>query len=420
VWYAFGVLRFEEALARILALGSPTLSAEDVALEDLDRRVLAEDLVSSIDLPSFHYSAMDGYAVRIADLAEDPPFRLPVRGESRTGGVAPALEARSTMRIFTGAELPADADAVVMQEQVTREGDDAILSVRPRPGQHVRRRGSDLAAGTVAIPKGRCLRSADLSLVAALDRASAKATRRPHVAIVATGDELRRPGTAGRPGSIPESNTVALRVMAQRAGAIVRVVPYVPDERAAIERAFAEALGASDVVVTIGGVSVGDHDLVRPALEAVGVSLDFWRIAIKPGKPLAVGRFARRPGSARQRDAIVLGLPGNPASAMVTFGFFGVPLLRALQGHEEPCPKDRERARMRRPHAHEPGRLEIVRAKLGRDDDGHLAVTTLDNQASGAVTTMAQADAFVLVPADSTGVSAGDEVDVVLASDLGF
>jgi molybdopterin molybdotransferase len=408
------MLRFEEALARILALGSPVLSSEVVPLEDSEGRVLAEDLLAPVDLPPFDYSSMDGYAVatRAFDDAGAAPFRLPVRGESRTGALPGPLEAGTAMRIFTGAAIPQGADAVVMQENVARDGDVAVLAQRPRPLQNVRRRGEDLAARSVAIARGTRLRPAHLSLAGALDRAEVTVVERPIVTILATGDELRRPGTDALPGTIPESNTLALRAMARRAGASTRAHPYVRDDRVATERAFAAALAASDVVVTIGGVSVGDHDLVRPALEAVGVELDFWRVAIKPGKPLVIGRFAR----AGRRDAVVVGLPGNPASAMITFAVFGVALLRALQGDAKPFPTF-SRARMTRAHAHDPGRLELARAVLSQADHGY-AVTTLGNQASGAVTTMAQADALVCIPEDATGVGAGDEVDVLLMSDL--
>lgn len=413
------MLRFEEALARILALGtsgagsSSALASELVSLEEAEGRVLAGDLTASVDLPGFDYSSMDGYAVRAADLEGAPPYRLSVRGESRTGAVPPALEAGKAMRIFTGAAIPTGADAVMMQENVTREGDVAVLASRPRSGQNVRRRGEDLAAGSVAIAKGTRLRPAHLSLMAALDRDQVAVAKRPVVTILATGDELRRPGTDVVPGTIPESNAVALRAMARRAGAQTRAHPYVRDDRAATERAFAAALEESDVLVTIGGVSVGDHDLVRPALEAVGVHLEFWRVAIKPGKPLVIGRFAR----AGKRDAIVVGLPGNPASAMITFAVFGVALLRAMQGDAKPFPAF-ARARMTRAHAHDPGRLELARAVVSQADEGFL-VTTLGNQASGAVTTMAQADALVCIPEAATGVGAGDEVDVLLMSDLG-
>lgn len=403
------MLRFEDALARILAL-APALDVEEVALEDADGRVLGRDLVSPHDLPLFDYSSMDGYAVATRDLVGEPPHRLPVRGESRTGVVPGALEPGTTMRIFTGAMLPGGADGILMQERVVREGDTATLEATVKPGQHVRRRGEDLAKGATALRAGTRLRPAHLSLAASLDLATVPVARRPVVAILATGDELRRPGTPARAGTIPESNTVVLRTMARRAGAIADAHPFVPDDRAATEAAFADALAKADVVVTIGGVSVGDHDLVRPALEAVGVTLDFWRVALKPGKPLAVGRLAR----AGKRDAIVVGLPGNPSSAMVTFALFGLPLLRALQGDPRPFPPAR-RARLTAPVAHEPGRLELARARLDGD-----RVTTLHNQASGAVTTMAEADALVMVPLESAGLVAGDEVDVLPLAELGF
>ncbi len=409
------MLRFEEALARILALGSPPLSSEVVPLEDAEGRVLGEDLTASADLPAFDYSSMDGYAVATGDLGavdSRAPIRLPVRGESRTGVLPGPLTPGSAMRIFTGAAIPSGADAVVMQENVARDGDVAVIAARPRAGQNIRRRGEDLAAGAIAIPRGTRLRPAHLSLAGAVDRDHIAVSKRPVVTILATGDELRRPGTDPIPGSIPESNTVALRAMARRAGAQTRAHPYVRDDRAATERAFAAALEESDVLVTIGGVSVGDHDLVRPALEAVGVQLDFWRVAIKPGKPLAIGRLAR----SGKRDAIVVGLPGNPASAMITFALFGVALLRALQGDARPFPAF-ARARMTRAHAHDPGRLEFARATVSQADEG-FSVTTLGNQASGAVTTMAQADALVCIPEDATGVGAGAEVDVLLMSDL--
>jgi molybdopterin molybdotransferase len=405
------VLHFEEALARILALGAPPLPTQVVPLDEAEGRVLSEDLLAGADLPGFDYSAMDGYAVRAQDIGT-PPVRLKVRGESRTGAVPGPLEPGTTMRIFTGAALPERADAVVMQENVQRDGEEAVFTTKPRLGHHVRRRGEDLARGAVAIAKGTRLRPAHLALIAALDHSHVPVAQRPDVAILATGDELRRPGTDPLPGTIPESNTVALRAMARRSGANARALPYVRDDRAATERAFASALADADVVITIGGVSVGDHDLVRPALEAVGVLLDFWRVAIKPGKPLAVGRFARE----GRREAIVLGLPGNPASAMVTFALFGVPLLRALQGDQRPFPP-LGRARMTRAHAHDPGRLEFVRASLTQGDDG-LRATTFGNQASGAITSMAQANALVCIPADSGGVPAGAEVDVLLLSDL--
>jgi molybdopterin molybdotransferase len=411
------VLAFGEALERILALGAPALPVERLPIDDVDGRVLGEDIVAHVDLPGFDYSSMDGYALRATELAgraSEPPLRLTVQGESRTGVVPGPLVPGSTMRIFTGAALPAGADAVVMQENVTRDGDVAVFTARPRAGQNVRHRGDDLRSGDVALKRGTRLRPPHLALAASLDHAEVTVTKRPEVAILATGDELRRPGSDPLPGTIAESNTVMLRAMARRAGARAQTLPYVRDDRAATERAFAAALADADVLVTIGGVSVGDHDLVRPALEAVGVSLDFWRVAMKPGKPLAVGRFPR----SGRRDAIVLGLPGNPASAMVTFALFGVPLLRAMQADAAPFPIT-HRARMARAHAHDPGRMEFVRGTFGaREGDKEPSVSPFGNQASGAVTTMAQANALIIVPAEANGVPAGAEVDVLLLADL--
>jgi molybdopterin molybdotransferase len=202
-----------------VALGAPPLANVVEALDDCEGRVLGEDLVAPVDLPGFDYSSMDGYAIRAGDLEGEPPYRIAVHGESRTGSVPGALAPSTAMRIFTGAALPEGADGVVMQENVAREGDMAVITSRTRVGQNVRRRGEDLRAGAVAVAKGTRLRPAHLALAASLDRAHLAVAKRPEVVILATGDELRRPGTDPVPGTIPESNTVALRAMARRAGA---------------------------------------------------------------------------------------------------------------------------------------------------------------------------------------------------------
>jgi molybdopterin molybdotransferase len=305
--------------------------------------------------------------------------------------------------------VPAGADAVVMQERVTRDGDRARFDERPKPGANVRRRGEDLARGAIALSRGTRLRPAQLGLAATCDRAWLSVARRPLVTILATGDELRPPGGAPAPGTIPESNGIALRAMCEAAGAIARVAPTASDERAATERAIADALEGCDVLVTVGGVSVGEHDWVRPALEANGVALDFWKVAIKPGKPIALGRRGR---------SIVVGLPGNPASALITFALFGAPILRAMQGDRTPS-APRRRARFGREVTREPGRTEFVRAALERGDDGELWATPLPNQASGAGTSLAACDALLCVPADATRITRGDPCDVMLVSELG-
>lgn len=423
------MLSFDEALARVLALGSPSLDSERMALGEASGRVLADDVLTPFDLPSFDHSAMDGYAVAARDL-DAPGKTLPVIGESKAGAQPPPLARGSAMRIFTGAPMPEGADAVVMQEHVERRGDRATFAERATPWQFVRRRGADARSGSLAIARGTRLRPAHLAHAATLDLGALPVARRPVVVFVATGDELRPPGSDARPGTIPDANTAALSAMAERAGAVVRAMPIVGDDRDATEHTFRQALAEADVLVTTGGVSVGDHDVVRPALEAAGVTLDFWRVAVKPGKPLAVGTYRRPTGSdaslagrppeassnPRTRDAVIFGVPGNPASAIVTFGLFGVPLLRALQGDRAPFPP-RFRATLTDAFEHARDRLEFVRARVGVGPNG-LRATPLPNQASGAVTSMADADALLLVPADVERFEANADVDVLWLADV--
>ena len=402
------MLPFAEAQARVLAL-AVALPAERVAIDDAAGRVLAEDVLAPFDLPATDGSAMDGYAVRVADLVGDGPFVLAVRGESRAGGDVPALVAGAACRIFTGATMPAGADAVVMQEDVTRVGEQVTLAKRPPPGAHVRRRGEDMAAGARALARGTRLAATHLSLAATCDRAWLEVARRPVVTVIGNGDELRAPGSPARAGSIPDSNSVAVRAMARAAGASVRVMSPTPDDRKKTEEAFDQALRATDLLVTSAGVSVGDHDLVRPALEAIGCTIELYKVAIKPGKPLTVGR---------RGGALILGLPGNPASAMVTFALFGVPLLRAMQGDARPVPSPLT-ARLASPIRHAPGRVAFVRATLAAPG-GALVATPLGNQASGAATSMAEADGLVMVPPEGGDLAAGASVLVYSARELGF
>ena len=396
------MLDFEEAVSRVLS-DVPLLDRERLPLRAADGRVLGEAVHARADLPPFDTSAMDGYAVRTADLGGDGPFDLPVAGESRTGHPAPVLAPASACRIFTGAVLPAGADAVVMQEQVERDGDRARLQRRPKPYDHVRRAGEELRSGALALEAGTRLGPAQLGLLAALDQSEVIVRRRPAVTILCTGDELRPPGSPAFEGSIPESNGVALGALAARCGATVRLSPLARDELDATESAVRDALSKSDLLLTVGGVSVGDHDLVRDALEAAGVTLDFWKVRIKPGKPLAYGAGA---------GARVLGLPGNPVSALVTFALFGAPLLRAMQGDRNPLPAY-GRAELAAPIVHSPGRLGFYRVRL----EGSSAVP-LENQSSGAMSSMAWADALAVVPAAAERVAAGEWVRVLRLDDL--
>jgi molybdopterin molybdotransferase len=412
------VLSFDEATSRILALASPPLAEETVPLDEAEAlvgRVLADDLVAATDVPTFDASTMDGYALSTRDVEGGPPYRLRVDGESRAGGLARELALRegSAMRTFTGARMPEGANAVIMQEHVTRDGDRITFTEEPPAGQFVRRRGDDLRQGEIALEQGTRLRASHLALAASLDLASVRLRKRPRLVFFATGDELRKPGTPGPLGSVPESNTTALRAMACRAGAKASATVLVEDDRATTEAALDAALNESDLLVTVGGVSVGDHDLVRPALEAIGVNLDFWRVAMKPGKPVCVG--TRR--SETKTISRVLCLPGNPASALVTFGLFGIPLLRAMQGDREPLPR-RQRAVLSRRVAHAPGRLEFARVRLRYTQDGELSAEPLLNQASGATLSMAHANALALLPAEAHDLTEGTRVEVIAFDEL--
>ncbi len=396
------MLPFDEALRKVLALARP-VATERVPTARASGRVLAEALVAAGPLPATDHSAMDGYAVATRWLVEGARQKLPVVGESKTGRLPPALSEGSACRIFTGAPLPDGADAVVMQEDVERTGDVITFEARPLAGQHVRRAGEDLAAGAVALDRGVRLDPYHLGLAAALDRAHLHVASRPVVTVICTGDELRAAGDAPFPGSIPESNGVSVAAMVAAAGGAPRIAPLVRDDASATQRAIAAALDTSDVVVTVGGVSVGDYDVVRPALEAAGATLELYAVRIKPGKPLTVGRRGR---------AVVLGLPGNPVSAQVTFALFGMPLLRAMQGDARPVPA-RVTARLGAPIAHKAGRLGFYRAVLA---DGQA--TPLANQSSGAATSMAWANALVVAPEDANGLDAGAEVACIVLSDL--
>ena len=396
------MLAFDEARARLLADVRRVASERVPLTADAAGRVLLEDLVARDPLPGFDHSAMDGYAIASADLTGQGPFSLQVVGESQTGREAPALAPGTACRIFTGSAIPRGADTVIMQENVTRDASTVRFGARPTAGQHIRRAGEDLARDAIALASGTRLTPPSLALAAMVERSELVVARRPRVTIACTGDELRPPGTERRPASIPESNSAALAALAKQAGAAVRIAPIVPDEPRATRRAIEEALDGTDVLLTVGGVSVGDHDVVRAALEEAGVALDFWKVAIKPGKPLAVGRSA---------SAHVLGLPGNPASAMVAFVLFGMPLLRAMQGDARPTPLPAV-VRLAAPRKRSPDRLELVRASL-RPDGDRFAAHVHGNQASGATTSLAHSDGVALVAPGPGMLEAGALVDFV-------
>jgi molybdopterin molybdotransferase len=402
------VLSFAEALRRVLD-GVEPLGDERLGLRAAAGRVLARDLIASVPLPRFDYSAMDGYAVDTRDFGGSGPWQLPVWGESRAGSVPGSLERGSVCRIFTGAPMPAGADGVILQEDTRLSGTEvaggsqALFDEAPHAHQNVRRRGEDLALGGVALRAGTRLGAHQLALAAALDQVDVLVTRRPRVSIVCTGDELRAAGSAGSASSIPETNGLSTAIEAERVGARAELADLATDDAASTTRTLEALIGTTDLLITIGGVSVGDYDVVRPALEAAGATLDFWKVQIKPGKPLVYGRA----GKTR-----ILGLPGNPVSAQLTFALFGLPLLRALQGERDVLPKFHS-ARLLGELRQKPGRLGFYRAKSSAE-----GVLPLGNQASGNVVSLAEADALIAVPADSTGFAAGAQVEILRLAEL--
>lgn len=402
------LVSYEEALALALEDVVP-VAVERLSLPEAEGRVLARDVEAPYPLPPFSYSAMDGYAVRSADFATGGPrWTLPVVGASRAGHPGAPLRPGGVMRITTGGHLPEGADAVIIQENVALDGYQISIEAVPVAGQHVRAAGSDLALGATALTAGTRLGPGQLGLLATLDMMHVAVRRAPVVTLLSTGDELRPPGSPGPVGSIPESNTFVLGSIARRAGAIVRRVPLVADDLARTAEDIAAALQGTDVLVTIGGASVGDRDLVRPALEKLGVEISFWGVKVKPGKPTAVGRLPGAGGAGPR----ILSLPGNPGSATMIFSIFGVPLLRALTGRPDPAPR---RAPMRILGAHHrsnPTREEYLRAKLTMHD-GELCARLLTNQSSGAVTGFAAADALAILASGRSEVASGQRLPVI-------
>ncbi len=399
------LMPLDQALG-VLLQNVTLLQNERVTLDACDGRVLADPCVAASNLPAFDHSAMDGYALHTDSCTGDGPWTLTVAGESAAGAPLSTLTPGCACRIFTGAQLPAGANCVLMQENAQREGDHIRFSQRPSPRQHVRSAGADIRAGTTAITAGTRLDPGHVGLLGALDHAFLVVKRRPRVTLVNTGNELRYPGSAGAPGSIAESNSFALAALCRRLGATPRVLPYVLDTPEATRAALDEALANSDMVITVGGASVGDHDLVKPTLSACGVTWAFKKVAIKPGKPVALGRHG---------TTSVLCLPGNPASALVTFSLFAAPLLRAMHGRPEPF-APRQRMPIEGDRTRRVGRTELMRASLGWRH-GQPYARLLERQSSGAVTAFARADALVVVPAEVARISSGDVLEVLRLQD---
>ena len=401
----------ERARQLILDLVEPVAGSERVALRDSLGRVLAEDVISPHDVPGHDNSAMDGYALRFADLAAAGETALRVAGTTFAGrAFAGRLGAGECVRIMTGGVIPADADTVVIQEVVRAEGDRIIVPPKQRMGQNVRRAGEDLRAGSPAIRAGKRLRPAELGLIASLGLGEVAVRHRPHVAFFSTGDELCSIGTPLKEGEVYDSNRYTLRGMLARLGCEIVDLGVVRDDPAAIEAAFRQASEA-DAIVTSGGVSVGEEDHLRPAVLAEG-RLENWQVAMKPGKPLAFGAVRRCCGGSSDGEALFVGLPGNPVSSWVTFVLCVSTVLRVLQGLPPGLPRPLPlKAAFDWPRPDK--RREFVRVRLNDAGEPEL----FDNQSSGVLTSVVWADGLVDIAPGQT-VARGDAVRYLALSEL--
>ena len=392
--FAFGgKLQTVDAALAVIAGGVPCVAGVETApLLEADGRVLAGDLVADVDLPPFANSAVDGYAVRLSGLKGGV---TPLRGRVAAGNEASPLAAGTAMRIFTGAPLPPGADTVFMQEDVRETDGGVILPDGLKPGANTRPAGEDVAAGAVALPAGRVLRPQDVALAAALGRQTLEVRRKVRVALFSTGDELVEPGAPPGPAQRWDSNRVLLALLCRRAGAEVTDLGILPDRRDAIAAAVRDAAAFHDLILTSGGVSTGEEDHVRSAVEAAG-RLVFWRIAIKPGRPVAMGQVG---------EALLLGLPGNPVAAFVTFVRVARPVLAALGGARLPTVAALP-VRAGFAYRKKTGRREYVRVRL----DGDRVAWKHGVEGAGVLTSLTEADGLLELEDDATGMAAGDRV----------
>lgn len=396
------MISVEEARGRIVA-ALAALPAETIGVADGLGRVLAEDLHARVTQPPAAVSAMDGYAVRAADIAT-VPVTLTRVGEAPAGGaysgkVAPG----QCVRIFTGGPLPDGTDTIVIQENVTAEGDRITVQESAPRGRYVRPAGLDFKAGEAGLPAGRVLTVRDIGLAAAMNRPWLRVARKPRVAIISTGDEVVMPGDPIGPNQIVSSNGLALAAFVTAWGGEPIQLGTVPDSAEALQHLAQGARGA-DLLVTSGGVSVGDHDLVRSALGAKGLTVDFWQIAMRPGKPLMFGHIGETP---------VLGLPGNPVSSLVCSIVFLRPALAAMLGIREPLKDQRSSAVLGSDLEANDRRADFLRATLTIDSEGRPVATPFERQDSSMLRTLAKADCLVLRAPNAPPARVGDRVEII-------
>jgi molybdopterin molybdotransferase len=398
------LISIDVALRRGLALADTATEAETVPLEAAIGRVLAAPAIAPLPLPPFDNSAMDGYAMRLRDLTGKGPWRLQVTGRIAAGDAPPDAAPThpggpAALRILTGAPVPAWVDAVVMQEHVCRIGDAIILDAAPEPGRNIRRRGEDLRAGEAILPPGVLIGMREASALAGIGAAEVQVRRKLRVAIFSTGSELRQPGEDLGPGQIWNSNRFMLRAALAAPWIDLTDLGAVPDTPAALTEALVAAARNADIVVSTGGVSVGDEDHMPAVFRAAGGDIHAMRIAMKPGKPMAVGKMG---------DAIYLGLPGNPVSAFATWLVIGAQIARKRAGLSETAPR-RTLVKAGFDLPRRPGRCEMRPARVtGIDGAGRQIVELLSPSFSARVALLATADGLAVLPAQSDRIRAGD------------
>jgi molybdopterin molybdotransferase len=390
-----------EAQQRLIAMIAP-LGAEQVSLSEALGRVLAADVVARRTQPPWAVSAMDGYAVRAADVAK-VPITLKVVGAVPAGQAYPhPVNAGEAVRIFTGAPVPDGADCIVIQEDTERMGDSVEVREGAPKGRYVRPAGLDFKAGDVGLKAGRKLSAADIGFAAAMNRPWLLVYRRPRVAILPTGDEVVMPGDPVGPHQIVSSNGLALAALVTSCGGVPVHLAIAPDDNSALQRIAAGAAGA-DLLLTTGGASVGDHDLVRGALGADGLTLDFWSVAMRPGKPLMVGRY---------RDTPMIGLPGNPVSTLVCGLLFAKPALDKMSGLSDVFPTPM-RARLKVPLEENDRRQDYLRATLITAADGTLEAAPFPKQDSSMISLLAYADCLVIRAPHAPAAKPGEWVEII-------
>jgi len=399
--FAFGgpMLSVDAAIDLIIARALPVGACGRVSLMEADGRVLCEDLAARFPLPPFANSAVDGYAVRFSDLVPDQLTSLPVLGRVEAGAGAQALEIGAAARVFTGAPMPPGADTVFMQEDVTLEGDHVILPIGLKRGANMRPAGEDIEADQIALRKGSRLRPQDVAFAAALGAHELNVAHRLRVGVFSTGNELAAPGTERSGAQIYDSNRFMLLAMLRRLGCAPHDLGVLRDDTAHLAGALKAAAGEHDLLLTSGGVSTGEADYVKSALEQIG-SLTFWRMAIKPGRPVAMGVIDGTP---------FVGLPGNPVASFVTFAYVVRPLALALMGADvarfQPLP-----VRAAFSYKKKAGRREFVRVSLMSGADGVLEARKFPREGAGLLSSLTQSDGLVELREDVTRVEPGQSV----------